>query len=437
MTDRYGSLQPEDSGSRSPGPTTGGAVRGRVRWLVLWCGLAAGVAVVAFVLGGLVRSPWEDAVANSTALPTTSAVVTEREFREAGGSADGFVSLGDEITIAVPETSSARAVVTSVDVAPDEMVRYGAPLVTVSGRPLIVLALEIPLYRDLAPGMSGPDVESLQRALDALGYYSGYVDGRYESGTADAVERLYSENDLEPPAGVPFSTVGASPDAAVDESSAVVQGESPESGSLTSTSDPLGSPSAGTSTPVTGTPLPMAEVVDVPGGGARVASIADLGEVLEGDDIVAKLRIGEPHVTARVGVADAEAFQPGSSVTVATAGNEPVEVQVARISEFRSSDSDGRIPGYDIRVPLPEELMQGAEGAAATVMPTGHGEVATSLAVPLVALREDADGMYVLKAGDGQKVTVQLGLQSDGYAQILGDTSLEPGDEIIIGGPGE
>ncbi|MEB0161123.1 hypothetical protein, partial [Pseudomonas sp. AH2 (2023)] len=44
---------------------------------------------------------------------------------------------------------------------------------TVSGRPVIVLPGELPAYRSLAFGMSGPDVVQFKQAMAAVGIDAG------------------------------------------------------------------------------------------------------------------------------------------------------------------------------------------------------------------------------------------------------------------------
>lgn len=85
------------------------------------------------------------------------------------------------------------AVVTGVPVDVGDEVAEGSVLAVIAERPVIVLGGEIPAYRALTPGMTGDDVRQLEAALDRLGHDPGPVDGRYDSATAAAVERLYAQ----------------------------------------------------------------------------------------------------------------------------------------------------------------------------------------------------------------------------------------------------
>ncbi|MBR4236585.1 MAG: peptidoglycan-binding protein [Clostridia bacterium] len=50
---------------------------------------------------------------------------------------------------------------------------------------------------ELSPGSNGKNVKKLQQYLSAAGYYSGEIDGKYESSTRDAVAAFQSANSLE------------------------------------------------------------------------------------------------------------------------------------------------------------------------------------------------------------------------------------------------
>ena len=69
----------------------------------------------------------------------------------------------------------------------------GSVLLEVTGRPVILLGGELPVYRTLRMGVSGPDVLQLKAALGALGIPAGDVtSSTYDAATASAVEALYA-----------------------------------------------------------------------------------------------------------------------------------------------------------------------------------------------------------------------------------------------------
>jgi hypothetical protein len=70
----------------------------------------------------------------------------------------------------------------------DEEIQEGDTLLEVTGRPVLVLQGELPMYRRMVIGTEGPDVAQLERALVRLGYDVGQVDTVFHASTASAVE---------------------------------------------------------------------------------------------------------------------------------------------------------------------------------------------------------------------------------------------------------
>ncbi|WP_348789061.1 peptidoglycan-binding domain-containing protein [Leifsonia sp. NPDC080035] len=90
------------------------------------------------------------------------------------------------------------SVITRRTISAGDDVQAGSPLLEINGRPLFVFAGAFPFYRDLEPGMDGPDVAQLQSALSASGHPVS-VDGRLGSETVAAVTALYSAAGYNPP----------------------------------------------------------------------------------------------------------------------------------------------------------------------------------------------------------------------------------------------
>ncbi|GIU91801.1 MAG: hypothetical protein KatS3mg011_0707 [Acidimicrobiia bacterium] len=83
--------------------------------------------------------------------------------------------------------NSAAGVVTSVEVAPGDVVGPGEVVYTVNLRPVVVAEGEVPMFRSLRLRDRGADVAQLQRLLAYLGLYSGDADGWYGTATRTAV----------------------------------------------------------------------------------------------------------------------------------------------------------------------------------------------------------------------------------------------------------
>ena len=83
--------------------------------------------------------------------------------------------------------NAASGVVTSVEVAPGDVVAAGEVLYSVGLRPVVVAAGATPMFRDLRLNSDGPDVAQLQDLLASRGFYSGEIDGEFGSGVRTAV----------------------------------------------------------------------------------------------------------------------------------------------------------------------------------------------------------------------------------------------------------
>ena len=95
----------------------------------------------------------------------------------------------------------------------------GAVMLEITGRPVILLAGELPVYRTLRAGVSGPDVAQLKAALLALGIDPGNAGSNtYDTATAAAVRELYAR------VGYPAPTAGEEADAAVEGAREMVRG---------------------------------------------------------------------------------------------------------------------------------------------------------------------------------------------------------------------
>jgi len=173
--------------------TPGTGLRGhRLIWLV------AAIAVLSLLTGiivsRLVVSPAQaaaDAKAPDAGLIT---VPVEKKVIANDVTLRGDVTYDDAVQVKV-ETADlgGPAVVTGqVPVLGAELGQTSIAL-EVSGRPVIVLPGDLPAYRTLRVGVSGPDVAQLKAALTAVGIDPGRADSNvYDAATASAVDRLYA-----------------------------------------------------------------------------------------------------------------------------------------------------------------------------------------------------------------------------------------------------
>lgn len=152
--------------------------------------LMAGAMVGRLVIGGDDAASEPEAVSDTTAI---TAAVEERTLEST------VVIRGDAAFAGAVDVAPQVAGLTEPPIVtgrvPDvgDEIREAEPILEIVGRPVIVLEGELPMYRTLRPGVSGPDVRQLEEALDRLGLDAGTVNENYTGATARAVRNLYDE----------------------------------------------------------------------------------------------------------------------------------------------------------------------------------------------------------------------------------------------------
>ena len=420
-------------GSDDAGEEVGGAVR-RIRHLprvIVFVVVAAVLVAGAFVAGRFVQSPDADALARAnTTVPvfaavqerivddgfsivgqvqkpaSTAIIVTEassqasatvpRADAAAGVPSSAAAGAGDAQP-AVPEAgpSADRIVVSAQQVKPGTVLSPGVLIAEVSGRPLFAWPDGTPLYRDLAVGDSGSDVRGLQKALSDAGFYHGPADGRFGAGTFSALRDMYDAVGYR----APYVRDG-------------VQG------------------------------FAWLEVAPLPRVPARVLRVAGIGTVLDADHPLAEVETSPAVITGVATVQDAENLKPGTAVRVSVRSSPPMESTVIAIGEFTTDDKTG-VSGHPISVALPEGL-KAAAGDSVVIRPDAAPE--PRLAMPAAAIRQDAQGAYVLRLPEAAdkastssttpytKIRVTARIQADGWVAINDTPELSTGQKVLVTG---
>jgi hypothetical protein len=78
-------------------------------------------------------------------------------------------------------------------------IEAGSVILEITGRPVILLPGDLPVYRTQRAGVSGPDVEQLKAALVSLGINPGGSSNVYDAATSAAVRELYARVGYPPP----------------------------------------------------------------------------------------------------------------------------------------------------------------------------------------------------------------------------------------------
>jgi hypothetical protein len=172
--------------------------RRRQALLPLTVAAVIAVGAVGWLVGSRVRSA-EDVAASAQA-PEASWITVPVERRVLAAT---LVTRGDVVPavatpVRAPASVAEQPVVTGVFVEVGDEVADGDRIVEVSGRPVFVVQSDTQIYRDMRPGMSGPDVVALQAALARKGCALDTDNGVYGQATKVCVEQMYHDAGYEP-----------------------------------------------------------------------------------------------------------------------------------------------------------------------------------------------------------------------------------------------
>lgn len=370
-------------------------MRARQLGPLAWIVVLVLVIVTGFTLSRTIKSPREAAA--TTAAPP-SAVLTAKVERRALTSTliERGAVVGDRALSVTPPLQAGSAQVqylTAVRVTVGKQVRAGQLLLAVSGRPLIALVGQVPAYRDLAFGSTGPDVGQLQRALAAVGGVGADPADSFGAGTAAALQRVYAR------AGYRPVELGGHPG------------------------------------------LPLAEVAFVPTLPATVTALnGQVGDLVKAPLI--SLQTGTLHVRVDLPPTDATLVTPGMKVElVAEAINKVATATVALVGPVgvpASADGTAGTPPASPVTVRPDRPLDGAwlgQDVRATF--TSARTAAAVLVVPEAAITTAADGstrVTVHAAAGDRAVVVAAGASGDGYVEVTPTVgSLSAGDAVLVG----
>lgn len=162
---------------------------------VIW--LLAAVAVV-FLTAGIVIARFIESPADAAAkvAPPEAGLITvpvENRVIANDVSLRADVLYDESVAVSIDTTDiSGTPVVTGQVPEVGTTIDAASVVLEVAGRPVIALPGELPAYRTLRVGVSGPDVLQLKQALAALGINPGNVESDvYDAATVAAVDQLY------------------------------------------------------------------------------------------------------------------------------------------------------------------------------------------------------------------------------------------------------
>ena len=154
---------------------------------------AAAAAALGWAAGQRIRSPAQ--VALSAEPPAPSLITVEVELTELAADVITRADVGydDPASLSLNGSLGGRPPVLLVTSAPErgDDLAEGSAAIEISGRPVFLLAGEIPVFRDLRPNTRGPDVLQVEQALARLGFFGGEPDEEWNSDTGEAVTAWY------------------------------------------------------------------------------------------------------------------------------------------------------------------------------------------------------------------------------------------------------
>lgn len=326
---------------------------------------------------------------------------------------------------AVPEGVEV-ALASALPLKVGDEVNTGTVLLEVSGRPMIALPGDVPAYRDLEEGDSGPDVEQLQRALAWI--YGTPVTGEFGSRTAEDVKRLYQNLGYEASVIEEF----------VDDGD--VEGEE------------TGGAQTGT---VERVRLPASEVVFLPELPMQVGKVsAEQSSPVEGT--VMTLVSGDWKLEAELSDEEASElakFGEDAELEYGSGPLEGVKVGVPRLVQreveandegdfFGEGDEDGTVEKVfavfefdEKKVENTDALQPGVEQEVQLVRARSDED---ALIVPLSAVWTDSGGAAMLTVLEGEDETerhveVEVTLRHEGRGVVEPvDGKLEEGDKVVV-----
>ncbi len=263
-------------------------------------------------------------------------------------------------------------------------IERGKPLFKVDNQPVVLLYGELPLYRPMLPGISGPDVLQLEENLRALGHTTAPADQAYTSATSAAVKRWQRATGVE------------------------------DTGSLA-----------------------QGQVLYTPGA-VRVADHRLRVGDAAGGDIIGYTGT-ERRVDVAIPVDQQQLATAGADVQVSLSGDTALAGKVRSVNTFATSagsqnEGGGQAPAVNVVVSVADQAALGSlPGGPAKVRFVAQ-ERRDVLSVPvtaLVALAEGGYGVQVVEGSSTRYLAVQTGLFAGGRVEVRGG-GLQPGVKVVV-----
>ena len=319
--------------------------------------LAGAVAVAAAGFGGTDLGP-----SAATDLPPATTPVTRMTLTQTTN-VSGTLGYGEPVNVA----ARGQGTLTWLP-AEGATIRRGHQMYRADDAPVPLWYGTLPLYRTLRPGVSGADVEEVEKNLAALGYTGFTVDDEYTSATATAVSEWQQDLGLT------------------------------ESGRV----DPTA-------------------VVLAPGA-IRVAQVkAALGDPANGQ--LLSYTSTTRAVTIALDVAKQGLAKKGSKATITLPDNRTLPGTVSRVGSVATQGQQGEPATIEVVVDVADQSALGRLDQAPVDVTLTAAQVADVLTVPVAALLALAEGGYGVQVVSGSSVryvAVKTGMFANGRVEVSG-----------------
>jgi peptidoglycan hydrolase-like protein with peptidoglycan-binding domain len=441
-------------------------------------GLAiGGLAAGAIAAGVIVTGGDHDggAAAQEAGVPTVSLERRELTSRE---SVDGTLGYAGEATVINRLSGTFTWLPAEGDV-----IRRGQRLFEVDGEPVILMYGDVPAYRDLSDGVSGPDVEELESNLSALGFDPGTVDEDFTSSTASAVADWQDSLDLDVTGTVELGRVVfmagprrvTSLSVSLGSSGDSSAGGSDPSAAADAPSDQLPSATTSLASYVTGNaganqpskpkkPRKKPQGSKRPSGSSGQSNTSDTAQPAGDSSGSADTGSGEDAatsapstelmttsserriVTVDLDPSDGELVKRGTAARIDLPDGKDVKGRVSSIGTVAADDSsdsaaasgDGSSdPTIEVTIALPDGSHVTALDQAPVTVDITDEVRRNVFAVPVESLLGTAGGGYAIEVDDSagrRQIPVEPGLFADGYVEVRGN-GLREGMRVEV--PGE
>jgi hypothetical protein len=402
-------VQENDASTTTVAPPAAFAVKRRKAVVMVLVG-AIVVAFLGWLVGTqIVESPG-DVAARSDAPPPSPIIESVIEQKlSTKVRARGTGGFGSPRPVTLPTSNLGGGTVITALPAPGDVIQEGGVLAQISGRPVLALGGEAPMFRDMGPGMSGPDIAQLEVALQRIGFNPGNVDGFYDAGTEAAVRALYTAAGFQPIV------------ATLAQLDAVRAAQCQ--------TNPGSCPNAGVQVPanevffVAGAPVQVGEVTGVVGAEASgpLMTVSDSTPKIAGSIRVEEAKLVKPGMDVDIDEPDLGIEADGKVTSVADRPGTNGLDQFHVYFETSVEDAPDRLNGVSVRVIIPIETTKDVQ-----------------LTVPVSAVVLDPNGtsrVQVVTKNGLKDVQVEPGLSADGYVVVkpVEKNTLKPGDKVVVG----